>query len=422
MADLLTGSCPARYACKGGVKGHNPHRMKLPFREALPVRAGSFTENPERSGRDFLSGIRRNTVRWHLVLLCPLLFLSLFFSSPGIAWQGHHLITGLTLESTSTGWLDNLPEIGISPDLYPDSTLSPAFELLYLDSHPEADQPNPEEFLSGDRKPIPRDASRVLVPGGQSSARQILIHYSDEPDWGMDNDLRLHFSQRLMGGSKGFRHAYYPRWKWHLPLPFAPQGGALERALHFYNLAKVAFSQKDPYWGFRFLARSLHYVQDIGQPFHTRQTSSDLISWLHPIQGTAQVTSNLHHAFEDYVAYRLQSEKEGGFSYDYMLAIQRAPILPADSLPELVKATSRSSYGLSKSLFRSSWKLFGRRFLRQHPVYLSKEDLPLLASSPAKAEFDRTAKESLAITASATKAFLELAYRDLLPYRQNQED
>jgi len=38
----VTGSCPARVACKGGIKG-NHLRMKLPFREAPPVRVGSFT-------------------------------------------------------------------------------------------------------------------------------------------------------------------------------------------------------------------------------------------------------------------------------------------------------------------------------------------------------------------------------------------
>jgi len=65
----LTGSCPASPACRGGVKGHNPHRMKLPFREAPPVRAGSFTQRQIGPGRDlsFCRGNRlwrrRRTVR-----------------------------------------------------------------------------------------------------------------------------------------------------------------------------------------------------------------------------------------------------------------------------------------------------------------------------------------------------------------------
>jgi len=366
-----------------------------------------------------MSAARRDNARWDLVWLSPLLFF-LLLPSPGIAWQGHHLITALTLDSTD--WLDRFSEIRVTPHAYPDPSLSPSYELLYLEPPANPEKANPEQFLSGKRDFIPDRARRAPPPGSQTSAKEILITYSDEPDWGLDKDLRLHFSQRLMGGSKGFRHAYYPPWSWHLPLPFASQGGAPERALHFYDLARVAFSQKDPYWGFRFLAHSLHYLQDMGQPFHSRQTSSELIFWLHPIRGTAQATSNLHHAFEDYVAYRLQSEMEGAFSDDYILAIQRAPKLAPGSLPSLIRATSRSSHHISKSLFRASRKLFGKRFLRLDPVSLSKEDLPVLASSPAKAEFDRTAKEALAISASATSAFLDLAYRDFLPCLQKQEN
>jgi len=48
---VLNGACPASLACKGEVPAcsrqeraqHNQYRMELPFREAAPVRAGSFT-------------------------------------------------------------------------------------------------------------------------------------------------------------------------------------------------------------------------------------------------------------------------------------------------------------------------------------------------------------------------------------------
>jgi len=38
----LTGRCPASPAREGGVKGHNM-KMIIHFREAPPVRTGSFT-------------------------------------------------------------------------------------------------------------------------------------------------------------------------------------------------------------------------------------------------------------------------------------------------------------------------------------------------------------------------------------------
>jgi hypothetical protein len=37
----MTGKCPASLALEGGVKGHN--MKKIPYREAMPFRAWSFT-------------------------------------------------------------------------------------------------------------------------------------------------------------------------------------------------------------------------------------------------------------------------------------------------------------------------------------------------------------------------------------------
>lgn len=170
---------------------------------------------------------------------------------------------------------------------------------------------------------------------------------------------------------------------------------------------------KDYYWGFRFLARSLHYIQDIGNPYHTRQTSLAFLSWPHPIRGTAQATSNFHQAFEAYVAYRLQGERNESLPPDYVLALRQAPRLPVSSISGLIRSCSRSSHRISPSLMQQSVQFFGEKFFGPDAVFLRRADLPALESSPAKAEIDRLAKDALAISASATKTFFDLAYQDL---------
>jgi hypothetical protein len=54
-----------------------------------------------------------------------------------------------------------------------------------------------------------------------------------------------------------------------VPPTFSPKGIASYRAGLYAQLAEGAFSTGHPYWGFRFLAWSIHYTQDVTQPWHT---------------------------------------------------------------------------------------------------------------------------------------------------------
>jgi len=95
---------------------------------------------------------------------------------------------------------------------------------------------------------------------------EVLALYSAEPDWGMDYDLKLSPLQKLTGGSQGYRHLRYG-------LFFLRAGVAHLRAVYFTEMARTAFRRDDPYWGIRFSARAIHYIEDILTPVHAKPFS-----------------------------------------------------------------------------------------------------------------------------------------------------
>lgn len=127
-----------------------------------------------------------------------------------------------------------------------------------------------QHLLLGPRfKLAPRLGETV---GGKVDARKILERYASEPDANMDKGLDASWHQSLMGGtdvnvtsSQGFRHMSFL-------YNFLGEPG--DRAQLFYDLALKAFKLGFPYWGFRFLAWTFHYVEDLTMPFHAAMIPS----------------------------------------------------------------------------------------------------------------------------------------------------
>jgi hypothetical protein len=163
------------------------------------------------------------------------------------------------------------------------------------------------------------------------SARQILARYSSEPDNGMDKGLDASRHQKIMGGtnpnmtsSQGFRH---------MSFLLGRLGEAPDRAQLFFDLGAKAIQTGHPYWGFRFVAWGLHYLEDLGTPVHTNILPTlkyiRVKGMLRPrdasgkprlnkrffgdlVEGSAQINANYHFLYENYVdkAYTGQG-KEG---------------------------------------------------------------------------------------------------------------
>jgi hypothetical protein len=203
-------------------------------------------------------------------LLCVLLVAILMLfgaATPVYAWNSHGACTAIIIGDQD--WLKQYGSIIVTAWSYEDvdkAPVGPNFTLQYIEGG----------------------------PGTQTSAAAILTNYADEPDWKMDQDLKLSTFQVLTGGSQGWRHQYYG-------LGWLRLGTAPARARYFFDLAGKAKEKGDLYWTFRYLARSMHYVQDLTQPYHGVPAPAGLIvKGIGDFGALLSAAVNHHYNLEDY--------------------------------------------------------------------------------------------------------------------------
>jgi hypothetical protein len=154
----------------------------------------------------------------------------------------------------------------------------------------------------------------------------VLFTFSDEPDWGMDQDLFVvdgygygsaPFGIKVGKSSQGPFHMAFFHENSLLPviLPQLRKSFVLERARIFFTLAALSFSKGVDYWGWRFTAWAMHYLQDLTQPYHARAYPPALfpVIWkllsnpmaTNPAKTIGAVLKNHHMLFEALVHFLL---------------------------------------------------------------------------------------------------------------------
>jgi hypothetical protein len=125
-----------------------------------------------------------------------------------------------------------------------------------------------------------------LKAGDTITALAVLATATDEPDYGLDinlwSDSRSDWGS-IYGlgpqpfGNPALLHATEAPFHMafmhesrllYLAAPFIKRTYPLLRAHQFSTLASLAFRTGHDYWGWRFAGLSLHYLQDLAQPFH----------------------------------------------------------------------------------------------------------------------------------------------------------
>lgn len=346
---------------------------------------------------------------WLITSLAILIF---FSSLNSWAWNRHNILTEVILQDVEL--LDKYNHIKVTPYIYQDDSLNPNFEILYKNPDPRQAFIPPSQYVYIDIDTTIKYGFKGERLDRVTSARDILIDYSDEPDWGMDQNLELGFSQKLMGGSQGYRHMYYRGGSFHFPKIILPQGEAPNRVKHFYELAKNAFYEGDLYWGFRFLARALHYIQDLAQPYHTTQTSPSFVDFPALLEGTIQTTKNYHFAFESYVAQVLVLENAGLKRPDYLSALREGFAKPITSPKRLAIDTATKGNLSAGKFLKANIRFFGNKFKSTKRIELTQADFDELVKEEPGTEFNRLTKEALRQVSQATKSFIikatELTY------------
>jgi hypothetical protein len=325
------------------------------------------------------------------------------------AWSAHDVITEAALKDCE--WLDKYNDIRVtSPLVLHDSTVNPEFEILYANPIPPDSFPAEGVFFDYFR-PCGKFYRFSGAPiGSQTTAKKILTEYSNEPDWYMDTNLPENTVSRFMGGSQGYRHMYYPAWTIKIPNLLFPQGRAPGRARYFFERGRDSIRSGDLYWAFRNFARALHYIEDLGQPFHTIQTIPALVIRDDLVKGTTQSTKNFHYAFESYVANKLVRELAGKEDRDYLGALESGRMLPVKDARTLAVKTAEMSRKNAPSTLSLSIDFFDESFLTAEQRYLDSETYRDLEKSDGvvKAAFDRNVRISLAQTSTGIRTFMEI--------------
>ncbi|MBM9576874.1 hypothetical protein JWG45_06870 [Leptospira sp. 201903070] len=199
-----------------------------------------------------------------------------------------------------------LPSVPMKQGNVPFSSVSP-----YLSDTPDL----PAKFISktGSKMPI----------------RSVLFTYIDEPDWGMDHSLwgitEYGYGKQPYGkpegeGSKAPFHIQFQNENWLISI-FAPEvvegGMMLDRIELFSRLSKLAGRTGHEYWRYRFAAWACHYLQDIGQPYHSKAVpDAGFFYYLKFVFSSkeakkemkaksTQLVTNRHFLYEDFVSYGL---------------------------------------------------------------------------------------------------------------------
>lgn len=165
-----------------------------------------------------------------------------------------------------------------------------------------------------------------------TTAREILLRgFVDDPDRGIDQNLPDSYDpmgeRAWMGGttgttSQGFRHMYFGGWKLAHPIitfqiPLHATGEAPNRTQLLFDKARELFATGETAWGWRLVAWSLHYVQDLAQPFHSVQILTPRwVPWADLFMGPSvfvaqgtRIVANYHWAYEYLTLEELQTKE-----------------------------------------------------------------------------------------------------------------
>ncbi len=324
------------------------------------------------------------------------------------AWARHNLITKYALESNES----YKNSVTVVTEISSDNSINPEYTPIYTNPDFKNNKIDCNRFMNYDLDNGLYYGFEGKGLSEKTSIYEILVHFSDEPDWGMDKNINLSFAQKLMAGSQGYRHMYYPFWTFHLPYPFIAQGEAPERAQHFFDRAVEEYKRGNTYAAYRELARSIHYVMDMAQPFHTYQLPLRLIQFDSPFNGTVQAIKNYHFAYETFVANLLQMEDcaSGGM---LSKSIKDAEPLITNNSRDLALLIARRSNKIAKRLIPLAIEIFGKRFNSAEPQSLTESEFKELLNSNNKSmrEFFDLTQQTLILASGGIKGLLDLFLR-----------
>nr|WP_243397091.1 hypothetical protein [Leptospira kmetyi] len=276
--------------------------------------------------------------------------------------------------------------------------------------------------------------------GRKIKIRNVLYTFIDEPDWGMDHSLwgfeEYGYGKQPYGkpqgeSSKAPFHMQFQNENWLISL-FAPEvvegGMMLDRIELFSRLSKLAGKTGHEYWRYRFAAWACHYMQDIGQPYHSkavpdagffyyvRYVFSSKETKKEMKTKTTQLVANRHFLYEDFVSYGLiqfyKNPTPVTTALTNFLTKEYDGFPGESSNADLMKFVGKQASSHAYSINESIISTFGHEYTMKPEYDLEKElgtkmkeIFPTL--DPAKADhlLEETGRD-FSLTGSATRKML----------------
>ncbi|MFW6139449.1 MAG: hypothetical protein ACOC7U_09795 [Spirochaetota bacterium] len=229
-----------------------------------------------------------------------------------------------------------------------------------------------------------------IPENGRVPSLEVLAMYSAEPDWGMDDGIWLSPLQVLTKGSQGYRHLRFGLFGFRV-------GVAHKRLFHFTRLAEAGFKKNDLYWGLRFSARALHFLEDLLTPVHTKPFP-ELYPFLKifSLRDLYFETYNYHLNFERMVSYYLWHGHD-----HFIRVIENAPGIPF-TRKNLVSACWRVRL-LFYPIFAECRRMWGGRMGRGFVKVPSEE----IAGRNMSSSMEGYIKKWLKIASGMVKGYLK---------------
>lgn len=205
----------------------------------------------------------------------------------------------------------------------------------------------------------------------------VVVTHSDEPDFGMDiglfedvdgsEDGQIYGFGKIPFGNPRLEYAtqapfhmsfFFESWLTYAFKPEIKRTFSLARIYQFRTLSWFAFKEGHPYWGYRFAAWALHYIQDLAQPYHsslvpgatdTKKVIAILLNMISlPKMQNEMINeiTNLHIAVEEYQFHRLAKALDKNHENDILVRalkksdISSTPFLHFDQIQGMVAKTA----------------------------------------------------------------------------------
>ncbi|MDD4826122.1 MAG: phospholipase [Mesotoga sp.] len=318
-----------------------------------------------------------------------MVILTLLLTAFAFSWSGHDALTYIIVSQYEDDF-DAFVEI--TPYTYSDvdtQQYNPAIEGFY-DYLGEDYLPEEDLDLYSSIFPNPKPVDN-LAP-----LWQILSVYSYEPDLGMDKGLELKGIETLLGDSQGLRHMEYRMFF------FVRVGKVTDVVQYFSDLAEIAYSRGDHYWAYRFLGRALHYLEDVGQPFHTFPAPFfELLKLPFNMDKWLTVFANYHFAYDFYGGYLLWEEYE-----PLVEAIKEVSPKEIKDPKQAAVSLRRYSRNRLSSVYYELKRTMGDKLENPESAWPGKAYFDDLQDAGETAKLDALSVEILRETASYVKGYI----------------